>query len=237
MNWALILLAWVLGRWSTRDLTTWAPPSSGPSAPPPAASPRPRPASPRPRPRPATTPASYPAPSAPPWPQVVPGLPAFPSGWEPDSPVGAGVAARALELLPELWSYGAGTRKTEQTAGRWITYVATPMAAGKRGVVAYRMRPGNVWEAPSASTAPGDGETAFASSKDFAPGSRTLRDEERPQGTDVSYLQGRLGVPATGVYDATTVAAVRAYQREHPPLRDDGDVGPLTWQSLFAASA
>ena len=75
----------------------------------------------------------------PPWPQVVPaGLPAFPGPeWRPASPVTGAQAARAWQLLPQLWAHGAGTWKTEKTADRWVTYKATPMAEGKKGVVAY----------------------------------------------------------------------------------------------------
>lgn len=76
-----------------------------------------------------------------PWPQVVPaGLPPFgPKGWEPDSPPPLDVQVRASALLPQLWKYGAGTKKTEMTSGRWITYRAEPMGK-KKGVVAYRVR-------------------------------------------------------------------------------------------------
>lgn len=76
-----------------------------------------------------------------PWPQVVPaGLPPWPSGWQPDNPPPAPVVSRAWQLLPELWAHGSGTRKTEQTAGRWITYVATYMNAARtmKGVTAFR---------------------------------------------------------------------------------------------------
>jgi hypothetical protein len=107
--------------------------------------PRPRdlPYSPEPFPPPSAkrqAPSPVPA-SAPPWPQVMPeGLPPFgPAGWEPDQPPPIQVQSRAVALLSPLWRGGAGTRKTEQTAGRWITYVATPMGK-KKGVVAYRLR-------------------------------------------------------------------------------------------------
>lgn len=75
-----------------------------------------------------------------PWPQVVPeGLPPFPSsGWVPDIPLGAGVAERAAQLIPVLWRHGIGYAKTEQTKGRWITYVAR-MHGPKRAVEAYRL--------------------------------------------------------------------------------------------------
>jgi hypothetical protein len=76
-----------------------------------------------------------------PWPQAAPrGLPPFPGGWQPDEPPAQPVVTRAWQLLPVLWGKGAGTKKVELTSGRWITYVAAPVAQGKRGVVAYRVR-------------------------------------------------------------------------------------------------
>lgn len=79
--------------------------------------------------------------STPPWPQQVPkGLPAFPgAGWQYDEPPPAAVQQRAQQLVQQLWSGGAGTFKTEQTAGRWITYRAEVVKSGKKGVVAYRV--------------------------------------------------------------------------------------------------
>ncbi len=77
-----------------------------------------------------------------PWPQAMPsGLPPFPAGWEFDQPPPQAVQNRAWQLLPVLWKQGANARKTEKTAGRWITYVSQQMGK-KRGVVAYRVRPG-----------------------------------------------------------------------------------------------
>lgn len=88
--------------------------------------------------------------SAPPWPQVVPsGLPPFPgSGWEYDEPPPAAVQQRAGQLVNTLWAQGSGAFKTEQTAGRWITYRAEIVASGKKGVVAYRQK--NAAAAPRA---------------------------------------------------------------------------------------
>lgn len=75
-----------------------------------------------------------------PWPQAMPtGLPPFPGGWEFDEPPPQAVQARASQLLLPLWAKGAGTRKTEKTAGRWITYQAQKMGT-KKGVVAYRVK-------------------------------------------------------------------------------------------------
>ncbi len=241
MNWIILFAAWLLGRWSSgRDLTTWdAPPTSSPPSPPrPTASTTSRPATttrtPPARP---TVPASTSA-SAPPWPQAVPaGLPDWPGGWEPDEPVGAGVASRAAALLPQLWAHGENTRKTEQTGGRWITYVARAMGS-KRGVVAFRpKRSASPAPAPSSASAyvPVSTPTAGPMAP-FNPGSRTLRRGD--QGTDVWYLQGRLGIGTDGIFGGGTEAAVRTYQGTHrPPLSPDGVVGPRTWAALLAVSA
>jgi hypothetical protein len=79
----------------------------------------------------------------PPWPQAVPaGLPPWGrAGWEPDNPPPFAVQTRAQQLLPQLWKYGPYIRKTENTAGRWITFQSEPMGK-KKGVVAYRVRDG-----------------------------------------------------------------------------------------------
>ena len=100
-----------------------------------------------------TTPAPLPVPSPaqqvkiantpPPWPQAMPsGLPPWPSGWTPANPPPSAVVTRAWQLLPTLWQYGPGTKKTEQTAGQWITYVAAYMNATKtmKGVVAFKAK-------------------------------------------------------------------------------------------------
>lgn len=78
----------------------------------------------------------------PPWPTFLPpGLPAFPGGWEPDEPPSSAVVARAWQLLPVLWTHGAGTRTTEFVGGKWVTFVAA-MHGMKKGVTAFRVRPG-----------------------------------------------------------------------------------------------
>lgn len=213
-----LLIGFLLGK-GGKDLTTWGPPSTKPPTQPPQTPPyfpggngtttRP----------PQTVPTGV---STPPWPQSVPsGLPPFPSGWEPDEPVGSGVAARAFALLPELWAYGAGTRKTEQTNGRWITYVATPMGS-KKGVVAYRLRPG----ATAAPTAKPTSTVPAASPVSL----RTLRRGD--SGQDVVVLQQRLGIAADGKFGPGTQAAVIAYQRSKG-LSPDGVVGPRTWAALM----
>lgn len=209
----------------------------------PAPTPAPTPApAPTPVPVPVAVPVAVPAPPPPivvpkapaapttiPWPQVLPaGLPPFPgSGWVPDSPPGAGVATRAAQLLLELWSHGEGTHKTEQTAGRWITYRATRMGE-KKGVVAYRLASSaTVPKAVPASTTP----TVSPKSPLSLP---TLRRGSR--GSDVVTLQKRLGVGADGIFGPGTQSAVIAYQSSHG-LTPDGVVGPKTWGSLFSVQA
>lgn len=50
----------------------------------------------------------------------------------------------------------------------------------------------------------------------------------------VSYCQGILGVPKTGIMDAATVAAVKAFQSSHHvPGGADGIVGKNTWAALL----
>jgi hypothetical protein len=119
-----------------------------------------KPSGPRQLPPPGGAQASTPAP----WPQAPPhGLPPFPgSGWEFDEPPPPEVKQRAGQLVSVLWKGGSGTSKTEQTAGRWITYVAAIVASGKRGVVAYRVKRGG--SSPSSRRAPAPTRTSAPSS-------------------------------------------------------------------------
>lgn len=115
-------------------------PSPGPSVTPHGGGPAP---SRKPTPAVHIVPVSAPAAAAPtPWPQAVPkGLPAFPSGWEPDVPVQADVAARAAQLIPELWKTGKpGRTKQEMIGDHWVTFLGFIPAKGKKGVAAYRTK-------------------------------------------------------------------------------------------------
>jgi peptidoglycan hydrolase-like protein with peptidoglycan-binding domain len=62
--------------------------------------------------------------------------------------------------------------------------------------------------------------------------------EDRPtfrrgaQGELVGLVQRKIGVPATGSFDASTEAAVRQFQRDNS-LVPDGIVGPRTWATLM----
>jgi peptidoglycan hydrolase-like protein with peptidoglycan-binding domain len=180
----------------------------------------------------ATAPAPVSVTTPAPWPQVVPsGLPPFPgSGWTPDEPPGAGVVARAGQLLPELWKHGEGTFKTEQTGGRWITYRATKMGA-KKGVVAYKLK-----SQPSVRAAvepPVTVQVPISTPPSHAV-PPTLRQGSR--GADVVRLQNMLGIKPDGIFGGGTKGAVIVYQRAHG-LTPDGVVGRRTWQALLGIPA
>jgi hypothetical protein len=164
---------------------------------------------------PASTPASIPR-TTPPWPAP---SPPFPASWEPDTPVGPGVASRAAALLSTLWQYGAGTAKQETTQGRPIVYRATAMGQ-KKGVVAYRLK---ARAATPTGTTPAGATIAL----------RTLRQGMR--GDDVRTLQTRLGIGVDGIFGGGTRAAVIAYQRANG-LNPDGVVGKNTWASLMGGA-
>jgi hypothetical protein len=58
-------------------------------------------------------------------------------------PVPAAEVTRAKQLLPELWKSGKpGVKKTEQTAGKWVTYLTFVPKKGMKGVAAFRVKPG-----------------------------------------------------------------------------------------------
>jgi peptidoglycan hydrolase-like protein with peptidoglycan-binding domain len=74
-----------------------------------------------------------------------------------------------------------------------------------------------------------------SSNMGLMPGQRTLRRGDK--GSDVYYLQGRIGVsPIDGVFGGGTEAAVRTWQGTHE-LSPDGVVGPRTWAKLLAVTA
>lgn len=52
-------------------------------------------------------------------------------------------------------------------------------------------------------------------------------------GEVVKLVQGKVGVPANGIFDAATEAAVREFQRQ-ARMVPDGIVGPKTWAALDA---
>jgi len=116
-------------------------PTPEPSGPTPGPSPTPSPSGPvTPTKGPVVAPQAIPA-----WPVAnkPTDLPPFPDGWEPYTPPPPAVVTRANELIGPLWKSGKPGGKTqEQTNGVWVTYVAFTPAKGKKGVAAYRQKPG-----------------------------------------------------------------------------------------------
>jgi len=52
-------------------------------------------------------------------------------------------------------------------------------------------------------------------------------------GDAVKYLQSKLGIAITGIFDKTTETAVVAFQKKHSEItKPDGVVGPLSWKIL-----
>ncbi len=197
---------------------------------------------------PIAAPPAWPVPAG-----MPPGLPAFPGpGWVPDSPPPAAVVSRAVALLPQLWGQGQGTHVTEQTGGRWITYLAT-MIGTKRSVVAYRLSAptSTLAPMPPVTSSPGFVPAVYAPAPAGAPaavpaaapagpvhiapatpGLPTLRlTHPNTKGPSVIYLQQKLGIGADGVFGSGTDKAVRAFQQQHG-LKVDGIVGPATWAAL-----
>ncbi len=203
-------------------------------------------------------------PVAPPaWPAALPpGLPPFPGpGWVPDSPPGPGVVARAFALLPQLWSRGEGATATEQTAGRWITYVAR-MVGTKKSVIAYKlgavygdMSQGGLAVPSSPATNPSVVPAVYTPASSPAPSVPSPATPSAPgsalpllklthpntKGPSVVYLQQKLGLTGKdvdGVFGSGTDRLVRAFQASHfdpangQPLKQDGVVGPATWRAL-----
>lgn len=95
----------------------------------------------------------------------------------------------------------------------------------------------------------GNGQTGLSSDSVVGPGTydalflytfaggRTLSPDAEPKGIDVAFIQSLLGLlgwysgPVTGLYDAVTVQAVRAFQRS-AGLNPNGVVGPDTFYQL-----
>lgn len=210
---------------------------------------------------PPSSPPPVPPPPSPPWPQVVPkALPPFPgTGWEYDEPPPLVVQQRAGQLVAPLWARGKGAHKTEQTAGRWITYQAAIVASGKKGVVAFRVRRGApsssqpsvrrsppLLPAPRATSSPPAPATTAPAGWNVQVGPAVIAPprETRPtlrrgagmgalehQSGHVKYVQRVLGIEADGDYGPITEKKVDRFQRVNN-LKVDGVVGPDTWAAL-----
>jgi hypothetical protein len=188
----------------------------------------------------------------PPWPQVIPSdLPPFPGGgWKPANPVTSAMASRAWQLLAQLWEHGEGTWKAEKTGDRWVVYKAAHTSPDKKGVIAYTTSQPSASAdsspsamAPQAPPQPGQQSQIVPASHTQAPSSATGLPTLRPppaapaRGPAVIALQQRLGVPQTGTYDGSTIAAVHAFQLAHPATGDhngrpDNIVGDKMWKAL-----
>ena len=217
-----------------------------------------------PLPRQVEPPEAMPAPSSPPWPQVLPSdLPRFPgTAWEPDEPPPGVVQTRAGELLSQLWKGGRGTSKVEKTAGRWIAYQAEITRGSKRGVVAYRLRgakraaptapaPMRTPSAPALPRAATGPRTAPAPAPRAAPSSapRAVPVTSplglpnlgygmglKPQAPleDVKLLQRKLAIEPVDGRFGNDTKAAVKAFQRRNGLVEDGIVGPLTWTKLFA---
>jgi hypothetical protein len=183
-----------------------------------------------------------------PWPQALPGdLPPFPAGWAPASPVTSAMVTRAFQLLPTLWTRGAGSWTAEKTGAQWVVYQAQQMGE-KRGVVVFTPKLGAVTVKPTAAPAqrppqqsPGvvPVSTTRPAAAPAAPASRypTLRlTSPYTKGPSVVWLQQQLKISADGTFGPATQKAVIAYQARNG-LTADGIVGPQTWAKLGASSA
>jgi hypothetical protein len=180
------------------------------------------------------------------WPQVVPaGLPAFPGkGWVPDVPLSSGVRARAVALRPVLWARGVGAHKTEQTAGRWITYLAK-LHGGKQAVEAYRLASEVPVQPVPASTAPtpvapkpAPAKPAPAAAKPVpapTPAPATpVATTVTPANADRQRVAAALAKGLAGVAKGKeNKGLVTAYQRMIG-AKDDGMYGPTVGHALAA---
>lgn len=100
------------------------------------------------------------------------------------------------------------------------------------------------WADANPASAPAPAVTASAPAPVAVPETKPANKPSAPQypgsplqsgstGEAVKLVQGKLGVPVTGVYDAATVAAVRRFKNAHG-LNIDGITGPKVWAKLFA---
>ncbi|MGA5135425.1 peptidoglycan-binding domain-containing protein [Streptomyces olivoreticuli] len=86
------------------------------------------------------------------------------------------------------------------------------------------------------STSPASAETAKCLPKEFYTGTElTIEGSDKKRVKEVQCLlkyHGFEEVAIDGFYGSKTRAAVKKFQKEHPPLKVDGEVGIKTWDEL-----
>jgi peptidoglycan hydrolase-like protein with peptidoglycan-binding domain len=135
--------------------------------------------------------------------------------------------AAGLAVRDAVVSAGDGSDAISAAAAAASGGAATHTQVTQRA--AAQVKPATVAGARKASLKPT--ATSIAAAR---PNPRPLADGEidaGERGAAVTKLQGRLGVQKSGVYDASTIAAVKSFQRGHG-LTADGRVGPATFEAL-----
>ncbi len=127
-----------------------------------------------------------------------------------------------------------GTRSRAEIAGKMLTY---NKAAGKvlSGLTRRRQEERKLFlkSCTGATDSTGAGNTGAGNTT----GSTRATVRSGNRGADVTYLQQRLAAlgykpgAADGIFGAKTLAAVKAFQKDHR-LTVDGIVGPKTWAAL-----
>jgi hypothetical protein len=192
-------------------------------------------------------PAPSPKPIPPPgaldvtWPSTPPAtLPPFPAGWEYDEPPPLEVQQRAVQLLPQLWAQGSGSRRVELIGGRWITLVAEVVRGGSKGVTAWRVKgqkPGTVAptadaaarmplrivQTPPKTYAPATGPAPAPSVYAKAPAAATPA-----TAPTIARTPQAAAAPLAVTTTQDVQSALNTLGVASPPLVVDGKAGPLT---------
>lgn len=174
------------------------------------------------------------------------GLPAWPSGWKPVSPVTSSLVSRAWALLSTMTN---GQVKYEQgPGGSWLAFYKHTFN-GKTGVTVHEPKtPLATAQPPDVSPAgPFPGPSTPAGPKpappypELVPVSTSSASSSRPtlrkgsRGEAVKAWQRAIGVDPDGNFGRGTEAATKAWQTAHG-LTPDGVVGHDTWATAPAAA-